>query len=79
MSIDPTYTIADRIKLDIDNWKVRGLTPSIIRIGPDIQEQLIQHYGTLPVELFGLNVVKCESNGFWCIGPWHYVPVNNRV
>lgn len=60
------------IQREINKWKEKGLTPSTLRIGPDIIEQLTLEYGKLPDTLLGLTVKDWPEPGFFCSGPWDY-------
>ena len=60
------------IQAEINGWKEKGLTPSTLRIGPDIAEQLRLEYGNIPIEFMGLQVKQWPEPGFFCCGPWDY-------
>lgn len=66
--------IYEAISLDIDKWKSKGLTPSSVKVGPDVEKELMDAYNILPATISGVCVVRHNEPGFFCTGPWFAQP-----
>lgn len=66
--------VLEAISLSVDQWKSKGLTPTTLKVGPDVQQELITHFTHLPDTLLNLTVVPIRDPGFFVTGPWYSQP-----
>ncbi len=70
-------SIVSSISEERDRWIAKGLTPSTLKVGPDIQDKIREEFVQgLPSTLLDMRVIPITDPGFFVTGPWNYVPVN---